>query len=378
MAREEDTRPPQGSQPAPAADAHASRDIGTLREGIDSIDERILQLVNERAALAQRIGELKGGGPVYRPEREAQVLHRLRERNPGPLPGDSVERVFTEIISACRAVEEALSVAYLGPRGTFSEEAAAKRFGDSARRVPCASIDEVFRQVEARQSGYGVVPVENTSEGAVGRTLDLLLGTSAFICGEVLLPVHQCFMSLASEIAQVSRVYGHSQSLAQCHDWLNQHRPDAERIAVVSNAEAARLASQEAGSASLGSRAGAKLYTLNLLAENIEDNPNNTTRFLVIGRDRIPPSGRDKTSLVMSARNRPGAMHELLAPLAEHGVSMTRLESRPSRTGMWEYIFFVDIEGHAQDARVAAALAGLEAKASFLKVLGSYPAAGQP
>jgi chorismate mutase/prephenate dehydratase len=352
-----------------------SDDISQLRRRIDGIDDEILTLVNERARVAGRIGELKGGGPVYRPEREAQVLGRLTAANSGPLPAQAVERLFTEIISACRAVEDNLSVAYLGPRGTFSEEAAAKRFGGSVNAIPCASIDEVFRQVEARQTGYGVVPVENSTEGAVGRTLDLLLATTARICGEVLMPVHQCLMSKAVERSAIARVYGHSQSLAQCHGWLNENLPRAERVPVVSNAEAARLAAKEEGAASLGSRAGAALYGLQLLAENIEDNPSNTTRFLVLGRQEVAPSGRDKTSLVMSALNRPGAMHELLTPLAQHGVSMTRLESRPSRTGMWEYVFFVDIEGHERDDRVAAALEGLRSRAAFLKILGSYPAA---
>jgi chorismate mutase/prephenate dehydratase len=355
-----------------------SDDISQLRRRIDGIDDQILALVNERARVAGRIGELKGGGPVYRPEREAQVLGRLTAANAGPLPAQAVERLFTEIISACRAVEDNLAVAYLGPRGTFSEEAAAKRFGGSVNAIPCASIDEVFRQVEARQAGYGVVPVENSTEGAVGRTLDLLLGTTARICGEVLMPVHQCLMSKAAERSAVTRVYGHSQSLAQCHNWLNDNLPGTERIPVVSNAEAARMAAREDGAASLGSRAGAALYGLHLMAENIEDNPSNTTRFLVLGRQEVSPSGRDKTSLVMSALNRPGAMHELLTPLAQHGVSMTRLESRPSRTGMWEYVFFVDIEGHEHDVPVTAALEGLRSRAAFLKILGSYPAARQP
>jgi len=356
-------------------DSRPEEQIGALRSRIDEIDDRVLSLVNERAELARQIGQLKGGTPVYRPEREAQVLRRLRASNPGPLPGESVEQLFTEVISACRAVEHILSVAYLGPRGTFSEEAANKRFGTSVNTLPCASIDEVFRQVEANQVGYGIVPVENSTDGAVGRSLDLLLATTAQICGEVLLPVHQCLMSRAQDWAAIHRIYAHSQSLGQCHGWLTQNFPDVERVAVISNAEAARIASQEPGSASIGNRAAAKLYALQLLAENIEDNPNNTTRFVVIGRDSVAPSGRDKTSLVMSARNRPGAMHELLAPFAEYAVSMTRLESRPSRTGMWEYVFFVDLEGHQHDGRVSQALEQLRARASFVKVLGSYPAA---
>ena len=353
----------------------AGESIEALRARIDEVDDRILALVNERAGLAARIGELKGGAPVYRPEREAQVLRRLRGANRGPLPGESVDRLFTEVISACRAVEDALSVAFLGPRGTYSEEAASKRFGASVHGVPSASIDEVFRLVEARQVGHGVVPVENSTEGAVGRTLDLLLGTTARICGEVALAVHQCLMSRDTGMGGIERVYGHGQSLAQCQGWLDQHLPRAERVAVVSNAEAARVASEAAHAASLGSQAAAPLYGLNVLARNIEDNPNNTTRFVVLGHDPVAPSGRDKTSLVMAAANKPGAMHALLGPFAEHGVSMTRLESRPSKTGIWEYVFFADIEGHESEPRVAAALGKLREVAAFLKVLGSYPRA---
>jgi len=352
-----------------------SDDIRSLRNRIDAVDDQLLALVNERADLAQRIGALKGDGPVYRPEREAQVLRRVAERNPGPLSGDAVVHLFTEVISACRSLEEAMAVAFLGPRGTFSEEAALKRFGDSVRGVPCASIDDVFRQVEARQVSFGVVPVENSTDGAVGRSLDLLLATAAKVCGEVLLPVHQCLMSRASDRHGIRRVYAHSQSLGQCHEWLSQNLPRAERVAMVSNAEAARQASQEEGAAAVAGRTAAALYELNLLAENIEDNPNNTTRFVVIGHLDVASSGRDKTSLVMSALNRPGAMHALLEPFARHGVSMTRMESRPARTGMWEYVFFVDIEGHQNDSAVAAALRELGERASFLKILGSYPVA---
>jgi chorismate mutase/prephenate dehydratase len=352
-----------------------SDEIEALRGRIDAIDDQLLKLVNERADLAMRIGALKGDGPVYRPEREAQVLRRIAAANPGPLPGEAIEHLFAELISACRSLEHALEVAFLGPRGTFSEEAALKRFGGAVTGVPCASIEEVFRRVEARQVGFGVVPVENSTEGAVGRTLDLLLATEAKVCGEILLPVHQCFMSGASAWTEVTRVYAHGQSLGQCHEWLNQNLPAAERVPVVSNAEAARLAAEESAAGSIGPRAAAALYRLNLLAENIEDNPNNTTRFVVIGYLEVAPSGCDKTSLVMSARNRPGAMHDLLEPLARHGVSMTRMESRPSRMGMWEYVFFVDVEGHQRDPAVAVALRELAERATFLKILGSYPAA---
>lgn len=350
-------------------------ELGKLRERIDRLDDEILKLVNQRAAVAREIGHMKNG-LAYRPEREAQVLERLRGGNPGPLPGESVTRLFVEIISACRALEEALSVGYLGPRGTFSEEAAARRFGAAAKTVPCGSIDEVFRKVEAGQVSYGVVPVENSTEGAIGRTLDLLLGTPLRICGEIVLPVHHCLMSKIGRAESVRRIYSHAQSLAQCHEWLSQNYPQAERVPVVSNSEAARRAAQdeEESSAAIAAKPAAALYALTVLAENIEDEPTNTTRFLVLGRQDVAPSGRDKTSMVMSARNRPGAVHALLAPLAENGVSMTKLESRPSRTGMWEYVFFVDIEGHQHDEKVARALAGLREKAAFLKILGSYPA----
>ena len=345
-----------------------------IRKRIDALDGRLVRLLSARARLAQRIGSVKEGA-VYRPEREAQVLRRILKSNRGPLSDGALARLFAEIMSACRALEDSMMVAYLGPQGTFSQEAVSKHFGGLTATVPCASIDEVFRQVETGTVGYGVVPVENSAEGAIGRTLDLLLSTPAKVCGEVMLPVRQCLMSKAKKKSDIRKVYSHSQSLAQCQQWLARHLPHAERIAVVSNAEAARFAARERGAAAIGSRTAALLYRLNLLARNIEDEPNNTTRFLVLAAHDAVPSGNDKTSLIMSTRNVPGAMHELLTPLAVNQVSMTRLESRPSRTGMWEYVFYVDIEGHQQDANVARALTELKQKASFLKNLGSYPAA---
>lgn len=345
-----------------------------IRDRIDALDDRILKLFNSRARLAQRVARLKNGA-VYRPEREAQVLRRLQYRNAGPLPRHAVARLFSEIMSACRALQDALAVAYLGPRGTFSEEAVLKHFGGLTAAVPCSSIDEVFREVETGAVGFGVVPVENSTEGAVGRTLDLLLATPLKICGEVMLPVHQCLMNKSGGRAEVRRIYSHTQSLAQCHEWLNQHHPKVERVAVVSNAEAARLAGLDRRAAAVAGRTAAERYGLAIIARNIEDDPKNTTRFLVLATHDAAPSGADKTSLIMSARNVPGAMHDLLTPLAKHQVSMTRLESRPSRTGLWEYVFYVDVEGHQRDANLAKALAELERRASFLKDLGSYPAA---
>ena len=351
--------------------------LKALRERIDALDLEILRLVSERASAAHAIGKLKGGGTVYRPEREAQVLGRLSERNPGPLSDKTVVHLFTEVISACRALEDAFKVASLGPKGTFSEEAAVKHFGGQSPVLLCPSIDEVFRCVESGTIGYGVVPVENSTEGAVGRTLDLLLSTPLKICGEVLLPVHQNLLAKASELSAVRRVYSHAQSLAQCSRWLSQHVAHAQRIPVASNAEAARMAQEDAESAAIAGRAAAEHYGLVVLAANIEDEPNNTTRFVVISSLDVPASGKDKTSLVLSTRNVPGAIHELLTPLASNGVSMTRLESRPSRTGLWEYVFFLDMVGHQSGENVARALGEMRAKAAFLKVLGSYPVAVQ-
>lgn len=349
--------------------------LKALREKIDALDARIVKLLSERARLAQRVGHAKNGAAVYRPEREAQVLRRVAELNPGPLPDSALQRVYTEVMSACRALEDQMTVAFLGPEGTYSQEAAQKHFGGVVPLKACASIDEVFRSAEAGATGFAVVPVENSTEGAVGRTLDLLLATDARVCGEVMLPIRQCLMAKRGGIANVRRVYSHTQSLAQCQRWLATHLAHAEQVPVVSNAEAARIAARERGAAAIASRTAAELYGLTLLARNIEDEAKNTTRFLVLGRYEAAPSGRDRTSLILATRNVPGAVHGLLAPLAENGVSMTKLESRPARTGLWEYVFYVDIEGHAADRNVARALQALESKASLFKNLGSYPAA---
>ena len=350
--------------------------LSEIRSKIDALDTRLVELLSARAKLAQQAWHAKGNASAYKPEREAQVLRRIRELNKGPLSATALTRLFTEIMSACRALEEQMAVAYLGPEGTFSQEAVVKHFGSLTGGKPLASIDEVFRAVETGASAYGVVPVENSTEGAVGRTLDLLLNTSARICGEVNLPVRQCLMSNARSRSGIRTVYSHTQSLAQCQQWLSRHLPDAERVAVVSNAEAARMASKDKKAAAIASSTAATLYGLKLLARNIEDDPKNTTRFAVIGTADAAPSGRDKTSLILSTRNVPGAIHDLLTPLAKYGVSMTRLESRPARTGRWEYVFYIDIEGHQLEPQVAKALAALGRKAAFLKVLGSYPVAG--
>ncbi|MDP2806428.1 MAG: prephenate dehydratase [Gallionellaceae bacterium] len=352
-----------------------SEELKKFRAQIDRIDDELLKLFNQRAALAQQIGHAKGTGVVLRPEREAQVLQRMVEANAGPLSAQSVTQLFIEIMSHCRALEAPLAIAYLGPAGTFSEAAMFKRFGSANRPVSCSSIDDVFRKVESGEANYGVVPAENSTEGAIARTLDLLLQSPLRLCGEIMLPVHQCLLSREVELKDIQRVYSHPQSLGQCQNWLNANLPQAERISVASNSEAARLASEQPGSAALAGKQAAERYAVATLAENVEDDPRNTTRFLVIGDQDVTASGTDKTSLVMSAPNRPGAVHDLLTPFASNGVSMTKLESRPARAGLWEYVFYVDVEGHQADAKVATALSQLKQIAAFVKVLGSYPVA---
>jgi chorismate mutase/prephenate dehydratase len=353
-----------------------AEDIAKLRGEIDAIDDALARQIGQRAALARRIGALKAGGAAYWPEREAQILRRVGEAA-GELGAERMTGIFREIISACRGLEEAISVSYLGPQGTFSEQAVRKHFGSDVRALAVASVDEAFRRCESGAAQFTVVPVENSTEGAVGRTLDLLLATPLRVCAEIELRIRQNLLSRERELATVRRVYSHAQSLAQCNGWIAQHLAQAERVAVISNAEAARRASLEAGTAAIAGEAAAQLYGLETLARAIEDEPTNTTRFLVLGNVDAAPSGKDRTSIVASAENRPGAVHALLTPIAKHGVSMTRIESRPSRsrTALWEYVFFIDLEGHQQDEAVAKALAALKAQVPYLKILGSYPVA---
>jgi len=355
----------------------ADDELKRHRDAIDALDREILARLSDRARHAQAIGKMKEGtgAPAYRPEREAQVLARLAEANPGPLPGEAVAGIFRQIMSACLALERRLSIAYLGPPGTFTHAAVARHFGAFVETVPEGTIDEAFRAAESGRCDYAVVPVENSTEGAVGRTLDLMCTTDLSVCGEIKLRVQQNLLSNAPDCASVRKVYSHGQSLAQCVRWLAHNLPGVPRIAVASNAEAARLAAAEPGAAAIAGENAGAIYGLATLAPHIEDEANNTTRFWVLGRQQVAPSGRDETSLVMSCPNRPGAVYELLEPLARHGVSMSRFESRPARTGLWEYLFFVDLVGHREDAKVASALAELAQKAPFLKLLGSYPAA---
>jgi chorismate mutase/prephenate dehydratase len=350
-------------------------DIARHRADIDALDEQIVALLNQRARHAAAIGKLKGNGGVYRPEREAAVLRRVAAANRGPLASAALGGLFTEIMSACRALEEPLTVAYLGPQGTFSEMALGKQFGTSVAALPGASIDEVFRAAETGAAAYAVVPVENSTDGAIGRTLDLLLATPLRICAEVVLRVQQNLMAKKVSMRTIRKVYSHPQSLAQCQGWLGQNLPRAARVPAASNAEAARIAAKEQGAAAIGPELAAERYGLKILARSIEDDAKNRTRFLVLGGHEAGPSGKDRTSLVMTTHNKPGSLLELIAFFSAAGVNMTRLESRPARTGQWEYYFYVDIEGHQQDAKVAKALAELKDKAPFVKIFGSYPAA---
>lgn len=367
--------------PAPARPAGKSASLDAIRERIDGIDEQLQRLLNERALLAQQVGISKhqDGHTVdfYRPEREAQVLRAALERNKGPLRDEEIARLFREIMSACLAQQEPLKVAYLGPEGTYTQAAVFKQFGHSVRSLALPSFDDVFHEVEAGNADFGVVAVENSSEGTVTNTLDRFLTSPLHVCGEVELRIHHCLMGRMQELAGVKRVCAHPQALAQCRGWLDEHLPDAERVPVSSNAEGARRARDEVGTAAIAGETAAEVYGLGLLAQQIEDSEDNSTRFLVLGRKLLAASGRDRTTLLISGSHTeaPGALHGLLEPLARHRITMTRIESRPSRRKKWDYVFFIDILGHASDAPVAKALVELKKRASLLRVLGSYPQA---
>ena len=355
-------------------------ELERLRKRIDEIDAGIQELISERARCAKEIGVVKGlakTAEYYRPEREAQVLRAVVERNKGPLRDEEIVRVFRELMSACLAQEEPLKVAYLGPEGTFTQTAVFKHFGHSVRALSVPTIDEVFREVESGTADFGVAPVENSTEGTVNHTLDMFLTSPLKICGEVELRIHQHLMGRMREMSAIKRICSHSQSLAQCRGWLAQHLPAVERIAVSSNAEAARRARDEDGTAAIAGESAAEVYGLNVLYANIEDEADNTTRFLVIGRKTFPPSGDDKTSLLVSAKGTegPGVLFHLLEPLARHRVNMTRIESRPSRRKKWDYVFFVDVDGHADEPALKQALAEIEQQSNLFRVLGAYPKA---
>lgn len=354
--------------------------LSQLREEIDAIDSELLRLISARAGVAARVAEAKqAAGEIadfYRPEREAQILRRVMEQNPGPLADEEIARLFREIMSACLALEMPTKVAYLGPEGTFTQAAALKHFGASSVTLPQSTIDQVFREVEAGAVQFGVVPIENSTEGVITHTHDRFVHSPLNICGEVELRIHHNLLAVdGCEMSDIKRVYSHSQSFAQCRQWLDANLPHAERIEVVSNAEAARKAQAEEGSAAIASEVAAQLYELVVCAANIEDHPDNTTRFLIIGSRKVPPSGNDKTSVMLSVKNQPGALFSLLKPFQERGIDLSRLESRPTRALKWNYVFFLDFKGHIEDAAVSEIFKELERMGAELKVLGSYPKA---
>lgn len=355
-----------------------SESLQAIREQIDALDEQIQALISERARCAQRIAAIKqslnDSADFYRPEREAQVLRRVMERNQGPLSNEDIARLFREIMSTCLALQEPVRVAFLGPEGTFTQAAVLKHFGQSVHAIPLRAIDEVFREVEAGTAHYGVVPVENSTEGVVNHTLDRFLQSPLKICGEVQLRIHHHLIGQTPNLRAIRRIYSHQQSLAQCREWLALNLPDVEQIAVSSNGEAVRLAHEDSDSAAIAGQIAADIYRLPVLAANIEDEPTNTTRFLIIGNQAIPPSGQDKTTVLMASYHRPGSLYKLLEPIARYGISMSRIESRPSGRGMWDYVFFIDMDGHITDEPMTRALAELEREASLFRVLGAYPA----
>ena len=357
-------------------------DLTAIRERIDNIDRRIQALISERAEIAQAVGETKGKLPspvdYYRPEREAEVLRNVLERNDGPLRDEEMLRLFREIMSACLAQQEPLRVGFLGPEGTFTQTAVFKHFGHSVRALPYHTIDEVFQEVESGAADFGVVPIENSTEGSVNNTLDMFLTSPLKIGGEIELRIEQHLLATESGLEGIERICAHEQSLAQCRGWLREYLPHVELIGMSSNAAGARRARDETGTAAIGPDVAADVYDLRIVVSNIEDRADNATRFLVVGRDLLASSGNDKTTILFSTADTAGGsgvLYNLLKPLADAGISMTRIESRPSRRKNWDYVFFIDIEGHAGEPPVAAALEELEARSSLFRVLGAYPKA---
>lgn len=350
-----------------------------IRKRIDEIDADIQELVSERATCAAKVAEIKQQqgetGHFYRPEREAQILRAVMERNKGPLTDESIAGIFREIMAACLALEKPLKIAFLGPEGTYTHAASVKHFGSLIETEPVASIEEVFRLVDADGADFGIVPVENSTEGVINHTLDLLMQSSLSISGEVELRIRHNLLSKEPGIENIERVYSHQQSIAQCRLWLDKHLPNTERIATNSNAEAVLLARDHERSASIAGVMASELYGVPIVKSDIEDEPNNTTRFVVIGKHMAPPSGNDRTSLLVFAHNRPGSLFSLLQPLAKRDISMSNIESRPSRRGVWEYVFFIDIDGHRDDNNVREAIAEIEEASAMVSVLGSYPKA---
>jgi chorismate mutase/prephenate dehydratase len=356
-------------------------DLTSIRTRIDEVDKQIHALINERATFAQQVGiskgELAAAVDYYRPEREAEVLRAVLERNEGPLRDEEILRLFREIMSACLAQQEPLKVGYLGPEGTFTQTAVYKHFGHSVRGLPYSTIDEVFQEVESGVADFGVVPIENSTEGTVNHTLDMFLTSPLKIGGEIEMRIEQHLLGNTDGLGSIKRICAHEQSLAQCRGWLREYLPQVELIGVASNATGARRARDEAGTAAIGGDAAAEVYDLKIMVNNIEDRDDNSTRFLVVGRELLSASGQDKTTILVSTSGTVGAgvLHNLLQPIATHGVSMTRIESRPSRRQNWDYVFFIDLDGHAEESPLKDALQELQKNSSLFRLIGAYPKA---
>jgi len=350
-----------------------------IRDKIDAIDKQIQTLINQRAECAQQVADIKiKAGETehfYRPEREAQVLMEIKKRNEGPLGDDAMAHLFREIMSSCLALERPIKVSFLGPAGTYNHMAASKHFGSAIDQNPVENIEDIFRTVETGESHFGVAPIENSTEGVISHTLDLLINSSLQICGEVDLRIQHNLISNETDLKNITKVYSHQQSLAQCRRWLDSNLPNAEHYAVRSNAEAVRIAKEDTNAAAIAGSMAAELYEVPIFKPEIEDEPDNTTRFIVIGRNQVPPSGNDRTSLLVTTSNKAGALHHLLKPLADRGIGMSKIESRPSRQGVWQYVFFIDIEGHKDDRALAEALTEIEHETAMIRILGSYPKA---
>jgi len=358
----------------------AELDLQSIRQQIDAIDEQLLKLFNQRAECAIQVAEAKKQSlregeslEFFRPDREAQVIQRIKDLNKGPLSDKEAGRLIREVMSACLALEQPLKIAYLGPEGTFTQAAALKHFGNSVDTVALSCIPDVFSAVQSGHADFGLVPVENSTEGVISHTLDMFIQSDLKVCGEVEVRIHHQLANLSQDTRDIERIYSHQQSFAQCRNWLDQHYPTIERIPVSSNAEAARIASQDEHAAAICGIQAVEIFGLKVCHKNIEDMSNNTTRFMVIGEMEVAPSGMDKTSILISAHNKPGALLGLLQPLAGYGISMNKIESRPSPDRLWEYVFFIDIDGHQQDENVAQALKELQGQAALFKILGSYP-----
>ncbi len=353
--------------------------LQAVRERINTLDAEIQRLINERAELAFEVGRSKGNlasaADFYRPEREAQVLRGVLERNQGPLADSEMLRLFREIMSACLARQEPLKVAYLGPEGTFTQQAVYRHFGHSVLGVGQATIESVFEQVQGGEADFGVVPIENSTQGVVSHTLDLFIDSPLKICGEIELRIHHNLITRATGLSVIDRVYAHQQSFSQCKGWLKRNLPGVELLAVSSNAEATRRVRNAPEAAAIAGLNAAEIYGVPVLFSNIEDQQDNTTRFLVIGRELFSASGDDKSTVLLAGDEGPGLLHTLLAPLATHGVNMTRIESRPAPGGKWEYVFFIDVDGHAEQDPLKSALADMDELGGSCRLLGSYPRA---